>query len=316
MKNAILSAALLATVLTGCIKGDDANYKQYVAVRPGITLHDCATTQNRAAVEPGMMAMRMAMLVAEAVKQSSSTDLSTLDLTNLKYNSIGVKNALLGSQTGITLLNNVYTLAFNESATVPDGSYLGGSITIATGGKSLGESGAQWTIDLSDFKIVATSVTYKFSQGTTTLTNNGGAISFSMSNMAIYMTSDGSSSTALTSSWSGTFSVKMADASLAYSLCTGKLYDVTGSASGTTFYSFLNNSTPTELFYKVEDGKFLSTYQLGGTEICRFTGLSDYDMSVYPANYVTYEYSYTTTTTGLYSRKCVVSYNGNTYNVN
>ena len=56
-----------ALALSSCVKENDS-YKDLLPVQPGMNIYNCATTQNRVAMQAANAGMRVAILAAEVAK--------------------------------------------------------------------------------------------------------------------------------------------------------------------------------------------------------------------------------------------------------
>ncbi len=313
MKNILALVTLAAVVLTGCVK-EDSTYKEMKPVLPGMQIYQSATMQNAIAMQPANMAMRFGMLLAEALKQHPDANIEDLKLDQVVANGVNVQARLFGSSTKIeALTKGDFKLTFANDVQMLDGYYLEGALTIKTDDVPLAETSpsSTWTVEPTDFKVLVygsygSANKVNLQSGSTEVFNYGNG-TYSVS---VLRSSSNVDSGDIYSDWTGTFYVKPADESLAYSLCVGKNFEVHGEAGGNSFFSY-NNSTSTKFSYKLTDGKFRSqTLLLSGKQVCALTGYTDYDQSQFPSPTVTYEWAFNESNNQISYR---VTYNGNVY---
>lgn len=278
-----------ALALSSCVKENDS-YKDLLPVQPGMNIYNCATTQNRVAMQAANAGMRVAILAAEVAKQRAAGDEEVTVETVKSSNNVLIYKTLFNSSTTIETVEEGYKLTFNKNYPMPDYFYLEGSLLIRTNGASELTEGAVWNVEMQDdFKLYSYS-SYGGSEsqvnmqgGTTTITANaGGSCTIRIANIAASIENGKSGA----SNWSGSFVVRPADESvtLAYSSCKGKTFDVEGSAAGASLYANIYGTEPLNLSYSVSEGQYVGLQIVDGTEEAKFTSPLDYDTATYPAS--------------------------------
>ena len=111
------------------------------------------------------------------------------------------------------------------------------------------------------------------------------------------------------SNWTGRYTLRAEDSSLAYSLCSGKDFKVEGGASGPTLYSS-DMTQAVGMGYELTNGVYRGMQIISGTQECRFLSPLEYDTTKYPASSVTYEWSYDSSTNTVFPK---IRYNGYVY---
>lgn len=277
-----------ALALSSCVKENDS-YKDLLPVQPGMNIYNCATTQNRVAMQAANAGMRVAILAAEVAKQRAEGG-EEVAVETVEDNNVLIYKKLFNSMTTIETVEEGYKLTFNKNYPMPDYFYLEGSLLIRTNGASELTEGAVWNVEMQDdFKLYSYS-SYGGSEsqvnmqgGTTTITASaGGSCTIRIANIAASIENGKSGA----SNWSGSFVVRPADedVTLAYSSCKGKTFDVGGSASGASLYANIYGTEPLNLSYSVSEGQYVGLQIVNGTEEAAFTSPLDYDTATYPAS--------------------------------
>lgn len=291
--------AAVAAVGTACIDKDVFD-EQLQAVQPGLNIYRGASNQHFFSLAPANGAVRLAMLVAEADRQSKESG-AEVTIDEVKYDGKSLKQILFGEAATIETVDNGgatpydYKIVYRANILAPGGYYLEGELHVATNGAATPaetDENQPWTIFFDEFKAhVRTdygSSAIIFSGGETTLYRNGddtytlGVQNFVLNVEQIDRYSD----------WTGSYTLTVKDPSLAYSLCKGADVTVTGSAEGPTYYTYSSRNVATQLRYEVEQGLYKGGTQIaGGEERCSLTGYSDYDTALYPSRDVTVGWS-------------------------
>lgn len=313
MNKLFATIALAALAFTSCIK-ENNTWKEIGPVQPGIIIHSLTTNQDKLAMRPANAALRLAILLAEAEKQGE--DVLSADLKEIVAKrgdaSVKVWETLFGAQTKLTRQGEDYLITYSDEAQLPDGFFMTGSVLVKTNGaKLLNESSysAPWTVEMQDLKVFAFSNTgirqaLNFDSGETSLYFDGGdSYTIEASSFDIHI-----DNVDVHSNWTGRYTLRAEDSSLAYSLCTGKDFKVDGSASGPTIYSDVAQSVG--MGYELTNGVYRGTQIISGTQECRFTSYLEYDTTKYPASTVTYEWSYDSSSNTIYQK---IYYNGYVY---
>lgn len=307
MKKFLGVVCLSLLSLTGCMS-DSKSYSVYDGVWPGLDLWSAAMTQNTVAMEPANIAMRLAVLLAEADKQNV-TDLSALTVSGEK-----VQTALFGSAARVSSLDGSgdYMFTFDSNTAMPDGYYLGGGLTVKTGGVALSATTAStpWTVSMRDFKVGVRLTSgsrriVELTDGETTICSNGmGGYIISLKNIRGHM-----ENVSVYSDWGGTFYLQPAGGSLAYSDCHNKDFSVSGTMAGPTFNDLTGTGLiATRMAYSLSGCtmKFGGTL-LVGTQTATLTGTGDYNEVYYTSPEVRITVSYNVST-NTWSR--LIEYNG------
>lgn len=307
-------AAVAMLSFQGCIKNDNS-WSEYQSVLPGMTIYQLAMNQNTIALQPADAAMRVAMLVAEALSQDPESDLSNLD--EVSVSNVKVLSSLFNTQTEIeALVSGNYRITFSDGiAQAGSGLVLSGAIQIQTNGtKSLADGGT-WTVTPENLTVRASSDGSTSSSsskifldgGMTNITCDGnGQFSVSVSGFRSHF--DGSS---IYSNWTGEFTVTAPDASYTYEKCSKKNFKVTGSASGPTMYTAdAILSQPLTIRYSLTDGLYRGLLIVDGTQTCTLPNASEYSTTDFPAPTVVYYWTYNETAN---SRSYRITYNGSVY---
>lgn len=281
-----------ALALSSCVKENDS-YKDLLPVQPGMNIYNCAATQNRVAMQAANAGMRVAILAAEVAKQQAEAgeDAAEITLENVKTSDGRVLSLLFNSTTQIEEVADGYELTFKKDSKMPDDFYWEGSLLIETGGAPQLTSGAVWSVQIQpDFKLYEYSYNgeaqINLEGGTTSIVaNQDGSCTIQFSHIALSVEESESGA----SDWSSTstgFVIRPADenVTLAYSSCKGKVFEVSGAASGDSFYSNQFGTDPLGLSYSVSEASYIGLQIVNGTEEAELTSPLDYDTSSYPAS--------------------------------
>ena len=310
MNKLFATIALAALAFTSCIK-EDSTYKDMLPIQPGRSIYQLTMNQNTIAMRPANAALRLAMLLAEADKQE--LDLATAELDKVKVGNTTVQSDLFGSLTKIERQGDDYLITYSENSMLPDGLYMKGSVLVKTNGaKVLNQSSysAPWTVEMQDLKVFAYTNTglrsaFNFDEGETTLYFDGAdSYIIGASSFRIHLDNVDASS-----NWTGRYTLRAEDSSLAYSLCSGKDFKVEGGASGPTLYSS-DMTQAVGMGYELTNGVYRGMQIISGTQKCRFLSPLEYDTTKYPASSVTYEWSYDSSTNTVFQK---IRYNGYVY---
>lgn len=289
-----LFLAVAALAFTACM--DEETYDPEVqALQPGFNIYRGASNQHLFSLAPANGAVRLAMLVAEAAKQSEQTG-EQITIDKVTCDGKLLKEVLFGATTTVEAVERSgekpydYRIVYRPTSVIPGGYYLEGELFVATNGAATpAETGADraWTLFFDGFKAhVRTeygSTTINYSGGETSLYRNADdTYTVDVQNFVLNV-----ANVDRHSDWSGLYTLTVEDPTLAYSLCKGKEVTVTGEAEGPTFYTFSSTGVATRLRYEVEQGLYKGGTQIiGGEELCSLTGYSDFDSAAYPAREV------------------------------
>lgn len=311
MNKLIATIALAALAFTSCIKENDT-WKEMLPVQPGMYIYQLATDQDKLAMRPANAALRLAMLLAEADKQGE--DVLSADLKEIVVKkgdaSIKVWETLFGAHTKLERQGEDYLITYSDEAQLPDRFFMAGSVLVKTNGtKVLNQSSysAPWTVEMQDLKVFAYTNTglrsaFNFDGGETTLYFDGAdSYIIGASSFRIHLDNVDASS-----NWTGRYTLRAEDSSLAYSLCSGKDFKVEGGASGPTLYSS-DMTQAVGMGYELTNGVYRGMQIISGTQECRFLSPLEYDTTKYPASSVTYEWSYDSSTNTVFQK---IRYNG------
>lgn len=314
MNKLIATIALAALAFTSCIKENDT-WKEMLPVQPGMYIYQLATDQDKLAMRPANAALRLAMLLAEADKQGE--DVLSADLKEIVVKkgdaSIKVWETLFGAHTKLERQGEDYLITYSDEAQLPDGFFMAGSVLVKTNRtKVLNQSSysAPWTVEMQDLKVFAYTNTglrqaFNFDGGETSLYFDGDdsyiiEASSSVSISIMWMRPP---------NWTGRYTLRAEDSSLAYSLCSGKDFKVEGGASGPTLYSS-DMTQAVGMGYELINGVYRGMQIISGTQECRFLSPLEYDTTQFPASSVTYEWSYDSSTNTVFQK---IRYNGYVY---
>lgn len=299
MKRILATIALAALTLSSCMK-EDNTWKEMQPVLPGTTIYQFTMNQNMLAMQPANVGMRVAMLVAEALAQDSEADLSALG--SVTVDKLNVLSALFNDRTTIARLSDGnFRVTFSENSQMPDGLYLKGSMLVTTNGTNLLADGGTWEVNMEDVeaKAVSTStttggtetMTIIFDDGSTSITGNGnGSFSIRVSGFQSHIKDQN-----FVSNWNGYFDLTAPDASLTYTACHGKKFDVEGRASGPkTIYSG-DGTEDLSMSYKLEDGVYIGLQIVEGVQTCEFPNPFQYNATAIPYSTVYYTWTYNET---------------------
>lgn len=302
-----------ALAFTACV--DDESFdKEAQALQPGINIYQGASNQHLFSLAPANGAVRLAMLVAEAARQSAQTG-ETVTIDDVKYDGKLLKEVLFGATATVEAVERSaatpydYRIVYRPTSQTPGGYYLDGELHVATNDAPTPDqtdANKAWTVFFDDLKAQVRTAygtsSIIFTGGETTLCRNAddtyevGLQNFVLNVEDIDRFSD----------WTGSYTLSFKDPSLAYSLCKGQEVKVTGSAEGPTFYTYSSSNVATQLRYEVHEGLYKGGTQIiGGEERCSLTGYADFDSSLYPSREMTMAWSIS----GNYLVR-TVSYNG------
>ena len=206
-----------------------------------------------------------------------------------------------------------YLITYSDEAQLPDRFFMAGSVLVKTNGtKVLNQSSysAPWTVEMQDLKVFAYTntglrQTFNFDEGETTLYFDGAdSYIIGASSFRIHLDNVDASS-----NWTGRYTLRAEDSSLAYSLCSGKDFKVEGGASGPTLYSS-DMTQAVGMGYELINGVYRGMQIISGTQECRFLSPLEYDTTQFPASSVTYEWSYDSSTNTVFQK---IRYNGYVY---
>lgn len=314
MNKLFATIALAALAFTSCIK-ENNTWKEMRPVQPGMYIYEMTTNQDKLAMRPANAALRLAILLAEAEKQGE--DVLSADLKEIVVKkgdaSVKVWETLFGSHTKLERQGEDYLITYSDEAQLPDGFFMTGSVLVKTNGaKVLNQSSysAPWTVEMQDLKVIAYSNTglrsaFNFDEGETTLYFDGAdSYIIGASSFGIHLDNVDASS-----NWTGRYTLRAEDSSLAYSLCTGKDFKVEGGASGPTVYTS-DVAQSVGMGYELTNGVYRGMQIISGTQECRFLSPLEYDTTAFPASTVTYEWSYDSSSNTIYQK---IYYDGYVY---
>lgn len=284
-----MAAAALA--FTACIDTESID-QETQALQPGFNIYRGATNQHLFSLAPANGAVRLAMLVAEAARQSEQTG-AEVTIDEVTYDGKRLKEMLFGATATVEKVELTpdkpydYRIVYRPTSITPGGYYLEGELHVATNGAATPadtDPEQSWTVFFDEFKAhVRTeygSTAIHFSGGETDLYRNGDdTYSVDLRNFVLNV-----ADVDRHSDWSGSITLTFKDPSLAYSVCKGEKVSVTGYAEGPTYYTFSSTGVATQLRYEVEGGQYSGGTQIiGGEERCSLTGYADFDTGAYPA---------------------------------
>ncbi len=314
-RNKLIWMAVVAAVALGqtsCLNSDSDFHDEAAPVRPGIYIYNAAHSQNEAAMQPADVALRLAVLRAEAEKQGKTGDLNSVTVDGQN-----VKTLLFGMYTQIAEDESeagTYVIEYrNSGGQRPYDIYSRtGTVRVKTQGVALERTDAakRWSVSLGSEKLAITggSSVAVLSTGETELYFEGGVCRIGFSNAL-------SEADGRKASWSGDFELttEMKEG-LSFSGLKDASFELDGSARGTSFWSF-NGTTSAAMSYTVTDGKYQPSRTgspstiMGGTELCGLTSPMDYN----PADYPSSEVKVVWTVSGN-MLSYAVTYNGTTVN--
>lgn len=266
-------AAAAATLFSSCMNNSDNGYGELEPVIPGLQIYDYASVQNRIAMQPIDMALRLAILEAEADKQEAATGTRPA-LEQVRVGATQVYERFFGQNNG-TKIESVpegYRITFAPT-TIKDYYMCKGTMTVKTDGKPLNASPVPWTAELDPgFQVLlATSGAQSYqavdmTAGEFSIGRLNGLYQITMRNVEVAQ-----SGKSIRSAWDGSFTLTppLGGENLAWSDLSEKTFTFDGSARGASLFS-LDNATSLEFAYEAEKGVFGSPYQIqGGKETCR-----------------------------------------------
>ncbi|MEG2365912.1 MAG: hypothetical protein RSB29_04070 [Alistipes sp.] len=284
----LLGLAIFAVaMLTGCLNSDDNDgQNKWTPVEPGLYIYNAATAQNNIALQPADIAIRLAILRAEALKQGKADDLNLIVVEGMG----NIKTLLFGSTTKIKVEEGGYMIAYagGGGASSFDQFARFGEIRVRTRGVELAQTTQEtpWTVELVSEKITfddrRSAKVVMTSTGGTSIYNNDGhyEISFRGSLASIRPN--------VVSDWAGVFVWTPATpADLSFSALQKSTFNFKGSAAGRAFWT-LNGTSALNMSYALKEGKFTpsvagSGQLVSGVETCRLTDPADYNVTTYPA---------------------------------
>ena len=250
----ILAASALA-LLAGCNSSNSNYVDPYASVRPGITIYNAAATQNRVALDPAAVAVRLAMLLDEAEEQQKDISEVSVSYKNSTYK---LKNLLFGAGVNIREADDApgdYLITYRESALAPIDCYVrSGSYRVRTGGRPLTEAteAEPWVAEPAEPVRLTTyssysSESYLLQSGRVALWH-ARATSFGIRAENIKAHFAGYEQ--FRSDWSGdfTWSCSTHPETLSFTAHAEDTYTLWGSAEGETIYA-LNSANPTRMRY-------------------------------------------------------------------
>ncbi|MEG1611833.1 MAG: hypothetical protein RRZ83_04775 [Alistipes sp.] len=288
---------LAMATLTACLDSDnDANQDRWRPVAPGLQIYNATVSQNHIALQPSDIAIRLAILRAEAAKQGK---LDKLDMVVIP-NGGNVKMLLFGANTKITAEKDGYLISYVGGGGVNtlDSYARMGDIRIRTHGVGLEQTNAttRWTVELASAKMTFDDRHYDktmmTSTGDTYIYNRGTAYEIGFSGSVAYVRPE------YTSDWKGTFIWTPATpADLSFSTLQKSIFKLDGAGSGRSFWT-MNGKASANMSYAVTNGKYDpsiagSAQIVAGTEVCRLTNPADYNVADYPASDVAVSWSVT-----------------------
>lgn len=272
--------AVLPLALSGCLKGNSIDNDELRAVQPGVAIYNGAMNQHTVAQQQAEIALRLAILLAEADAQGK-----TIEEVGVGDNNSNLKHLLLGAAT-VTSTETGYDITFVNYSTSDIDSYRReGVISLHTNGAALLREATvtePWEVTFNgDFKLTTTGsypTTYEFEGGSTTLYYNETDREYmvSMTDQAAYA----ASYPTMISDWSGEFSIEPVNTNLTYTDCAGKVFFVSGSASGTTF-NLYGTGGASEMGFSIS-GEYVGTTQVRNCTI-EADLRSNYAITAYPA---------------------------------
>lgn len=299
MRNLFYTLAASALVLLAGCNSSSSNYVDpYASVRPGMTIYNAAATQNRVALDPAAVAVRLAMLLDEAAVQDKSIEEVSVSYNNSTYK---LWNLLFGASVTIREADDApgdYLITYGESSAAPIDCYVrSGSYRVRTGGRSLAETteAEPWVAEpVAPVKLTAyssySSESYLLRSGSVMLWH-ARATSYEMrvENLKAHFAGYEKYS----SDWSGefTWSCSTHPETLSFTAHAEDTYTLWGTAEGETFYA-LNNANPTRMRYSASMSAPVeyrpsktSNYQVitNGTERAEFTSPLDYSAEAFPS---------------------------------
>lgn len=307
-------AAVAAMAFPGCMKNSNP-WDGIEKVAPGMQIYNTATFQNSVSMQPADAAMRLAMLVSEALSQDPDCDLTKLgEVTVSNKNLLSqLFNAGMTSQggTSVEVVEGVgYRIRFDENVQQTSGLYLSGSVLVTTNGTASLASGGTW--DVTPENVTVKSVSPPLQQAAKIVIDGGATRivcvgrEYTVSLTGFRTRFDEST---IESNWSGRFKVTAPDAAYTYETCAGELFQVEGVASGASMYT-ASGLSPLSMSYSLSDARFARLQIVDGTQTCRLTDPLEYDSSVFPSPEVIYRWTLNEANNTVSYR---ISYNGSEF---
>lgn len=321
MRKLLFILATMAISFTGCNSDTSGNeiYEKLLLVRPGTYIYDAAAFQNEMSMQPADVAIRLAILRAETVKQTGST----AGMNDVKIDKYGnLKTFLFGTQSIVAERSNgVYEITYvgqNISATSPDAFIRKGTFSIQTQGIALEETDETntWIATQTSDKVTIkngnqTVTNLKDASSKTIIYRDGTSYAIHVENYIAYYVSE-----QWKSLWSGRFTwIPSKTTDLSYETLKGTSFTLDGQGRGTTFAS-ANNRTAARMSYSIANGEYnparSGSYRMliGGTSRAEFTDSNDYNVADYPSPSVIYKWNVVDNTL-----KITISYNNNTVTI-
>lgn len=285
MKKWLLACLVLPLALTACLDTKNESDEEN-PLYPGYSIYNTTAMQNRLALVPADATLRLAILLAEADAQNRIDNPWDVMhdgklVRNEVFSNVGITHKAEGSRHILEFSASVY----------------GGKVIVQTNGaKTLAETSSErvWEVSTENFQSVVnfggyTNITYKYSNesGKVYLWKEDNTIQIRLNLIAI---TPQTSTSSLTSSWSGEFELTPPDISLTYSSCHAKEFKIASvlPASGRSCFTLNNGGSATSLEYSVQ-ATYVGTRMNKGTEICRLT--SNYDPTYYLGTEVKIEWT-------------------------
>lgn len=317
MKKTVLWLAALPLLLLSCVE-NDTSFKEYQRVAKGVGIYSMTSIQNRMAMQPVDMALRLGVLDAEAEAQRNPETGVRPALTTVTVDRENIFQRFFGSNGRTTIETTDgggYKLTFARPMQAENSIMCRGTIVVSTGGKLLSETDASspWTVTPnSDFRVLVYSGSdYDIWSEVAFAVR---AISIYRSNASTYRievlgaAASFEAGSAFVSDWNAHFTLTPPTGAegLAFSKIEDRTFRLDGQGSGPSAYT-IDNATSVVLDYRVTGGLYYGSQQIvGGKEDASFEGTNPN----YPSNEVSVEWSLSSQ--GRYLVQ-TISYNGYTW---
>ncbi|WP_418992160.1 hypothetical protein [Alistipes sp.] len=285
MKKLLFFTLFAALGLGSCLDKDDT-YERLKPVMPGLEIVQRARTQNHLAMQPANAAFRLGMLLAEAGDEE--------DLGSVMYAGGTVIGQLFDNLTTVEKVDAGYRITFRPDIVGADGYARSGSLLVKTNNVAQladTDAGHFWEVipEEFDMKTVTngslSTVHLTGGRSSRVWANGDGTYTVAAKNIIV-----GFDQADYASDWTAQFTVKPADASLKYSACAGKDYEVEGNAEGVSCFSF-DGQSAVSLSYELTDATYRTITAIRtGTEAASLIS-SNYNTATFPAREVLIEWS-------------------------
>ena len=276
MKNGLIALLLIVPMVFSSCLGSTESEPDPLA--PGVAIYSGGETRHKLALLPTDVALRLAIILAEADKQGLPEE-EWLNVTN--SNNVPLTDLLLSRYAIYRHEGTKYTIQFPEEE-VNDyfGSY-SGRVIVETNGQLLGDDTAMWTVTQEDLRVNVNTgfslVPYSYDNGgETTITENGSFYRIIVGRFNLT-----TSNWNLLNDWNADYDLTPGTSSLAYSDCNGAQFRLYGGGRDKEVSWDMSN-----VMYKgVEVSAAYTDYIYGQLQSGTIEAslLGNYDVETYPS---------------------------------